>query len=199
MQEAWDGGERDVKRLADAADTSPQTVYVILGQLRKAGLIEGGSMRRRVAAAAEGKPDGAGHSPWRVAANDWSAQDELLTELWNRREGADLIAQELSRMGATRTASQVYARAKALKLKPRPRGNPTWRTRWTPPQDAPAVVTTRIDEQGRTVTVCPPRWANGVRRRATSAAAPERATGTVYRGARSARHSPKRLQPPFVQ
>jgi hypothetical protein len=98
-----------VKRLAEAADTSPQHVHVILGQLRRAG------PARRVA--------------------------------------------------------HMNQRTKPLKLKPRPHGKPNWRTRWTPPQDAPAVVTTRTHEQA-----APPRSARRAgrtasRRRTASTAA----------------------------
>lgn len=55
-------------------------------------------------------------------------------------------------------------RRQGTELQKRPRGRPRGNPKWQPRLDeiALAELTTRTDDEGRVITVCPPRWARGV-------------------------------------
>ena len=105
-----------------------------------------------------------------AAPQPWTAQDAVLIDLWRKGVAIHEIIEALAQHGPPRTQGGIYARlatlrGKGIALKTRPRGARRGASRPAAESaEQPAETTTRIDELGRTVTVCPPRWCAGARR-----------------------------------
>ena len=97
--------------------------------------------------------------------SSWAEQDPILIRLWRRGDSVDFILAEITRIGPPRKKADIYPRLGEL----RKRGEALPKR---PPGKRPEMkrepvfegTFTRVDDEGRTVTVCPPRWCAGARR-----------------------------------